>query len=320
MKAIVFDGLLRVKDLPKPSAEGEALIQILQTGICNTDLEITRGYHQYHGILGHEFVGMVRESPDRRWIGRRVVGEINCVCHDCDLCRRGLERHCRNRTVLGIMQRAGALAEFTRLPVENLHEVPDEISNDEAVFVEPLAAACEITEQVRIHPDDRVCVIGDGKLAQLIAQVLVQSSAHLTAIGKHLEKLKVMESCGVKILLSAEAQQSEPELAAQFDLVVEATGNPDGFKMALRLVRPRGTVVLKSTYHGELKFDAAPVVVNEIQVIGSRCGPFPMALQKLQKREINVRPLISDRFNLEAGVAAFERAQEGSVLKVIVVP
>ena len=320
MKAIVFDGSLSLQELPTPQAENEALVRVAQVGICNTDLEITRGYHAFHGILGHEFVGRVEQAPDSRWLGRRVVGEINCVCHHCDLCRRGLERHCRHRTVLGIVKRSGALAEFLTLPLENLHDVPDEILDDEAVFVEPLAAACEILDQVPIHSDDRLCVVGDGKLAQLITQVLIHESKQVTVIGRHERKLELMRRWGGETLFADAVEALKNELAGSFDVVVEATGSPGGFKQALWLVRPRGILVMKSTYHGELQFDAALLVVNEIQVVGSRCGPFSTAIQKLRRREVEVTALITDRFALADGVAAFARAAHREALKVLVRP
>ncbi|MGB7621030.1 MAG: alcohol dehydrogenase catalytic domain-containing protein [Terriglobia bacterium] len=319
MKAIVFDGTLNVSELPRPVASGrEALIRVLQAGICNTDIEITRGYHQFQGILGHEFVGIVEQAADPHWLGRRIVGEINCVCHQCDLCRRGLEKHCRNRSVLGIVNRPGALAEFCTLPMENLHEVPEEISNDEAVFVEPLAAAFEILEQVDLRPEDRLCIVGDGKLAQLIVRVLAHQGGSLTVIGKHQGKLDQMVGCGAEVLLLESMNRDAKPLAGTFDVVVEAAGSPQGFQMALTLVRPRGTLVLKSTYHDRLIFDAAPLVVNEIRVVGSRCGPFPRALEKLRRREVDVRPLVSDRYPLVQGRAAFKRARESGTLKILV--
>lgn len=305
--------------MPLPRrGDAEAVVRVVQAGICNTDIEITRGYHAFHGVLGHEFVGVVERSPDQRWVGRRVVGEINCVCHQCDLCRRGLEKHCKNRTVLGIVNRPGAFAEFCTLPMENLHEVPEGVSDDEAVFVEPLAAACEILEQVTIRPQDRLCLIGDGKLALLISQVLVRESRSLTVIGKHGSKLKLAAGWGAQGVKSAEVERDLRQFTGMFDVVVEATGSPSGFRLALELVRPRGTLVMKSTYQGELNFDAAPLVVNEIHVVGSRCGPFGVALEKLKRHEVEVKPLISDRYPLAEGIRAFGRAQENGVLKVLV--
>jgi len=319
MKAIVFDGRLGVQEVPRPERRGgEAILRVLEAGICNTDIEITRGYHQFCGTLGHEFVGIVEESPEPHWRGRRVVGEINCVCHQCDLCCRGLEKHCRNRTVLGILNRPGALAEHCMLPLENLHEVPDEISDDEAVFVEPLAAACEILEQVTVRPEDRLCIVGDGKLAQLIVQVLVASSRSITAIGKHEGKLKLMTRHGAHAMRADEVPGNLKDLSGTFDLVVEATGSPGGFQTALALVRPRGTLVMKSTYHDRLNFDAAPLVVNEVRVLGSRCGPFQTAIEKFRHHEVEVGPLITHRYPLAEGAVAFERAQENGVLKVLV--
>ena len=308
-----------MSEVPSPRGSStEALIRVLQAGICNTDIEITRGYHRFHGILGHEFVGIVEQAPEAHWRGRRVVGEINCACHHCDLCRRGLEKHCRHRTVLGIVNRPGALAEFCTLPLENLHEVPDEIPNDEAVFVEPLAAACEILEQVTILPDDRLCVVGDGKLAQLIVRVLARQGGTLTAIGKHEKNLDRMAGCGARVLGLEAVERDQQQLAGMFDIVVEATGAPSGFQTALMLVRPRGTLVLKSTYHAALSLDAAPLVVNEIHVVGSRCGPFRTALEKLQRREVEVSSLISARYPLVHGLDAFDQSRKSGTLKVLV--
>ncbi|MDD5542325.1 MAG: alcohol dehydrogenase catalytic domain-containing protein [Acidobacteriia bacterium] len=317
MNAIVFDGKVRLRQESVPEASGEALLRVLRSGICNTDLEITRGYHRYQGVLGHEFVARVEEAPDPAWIGKRVVGEINCACHDCDLCLDGRERHCRQRTVLGIVGRPGAMAEFCVLPMENLHEVPDEISDDESVFVEPLAAACEILEQIKIRPIDRIAVLGDGKLAQLIAQVLVGETDTLTLIGKHRNKLDFAAHMGAEVKFAEEVEQDLRRWAGSFDVVVEATGVPSGFQTALTLVRPRGILVMKSTYHENLRFDAAPLVVNEIQVVGSRCGPFDKALARLQRHEVHVLPLVSERYPLSRGEEAFRRAQEGGVLKVL---
>lgn len=318
MNAIVFDGEIRFREEPSPKASsGEALLRVSHSGICNTDLEITRGYYRFRGVLGHEFVARVEDAPDAAWIGKRVVGEINCVCHRCDRCRRGLERHCRNRTVMGIVGRSGAMAEFCTLPMENLHEVPPEVSDEEAVFVEPLAAACEILEQVKVQPTDQIAVVGDGKLAQLIAQVLVGETPSLMVIGKHRNKLDFAAHMGAEVKFVQEVEKDPQRWAGAFDVVVEATGAPSGFQMALTLVRPRGTLVMKSTYHGSLCFDAAPLVVNEIQVVGSRCGPFDKALARLGRHEIHVLPLVSERYPLRRGVDAFLRAQESGVLKVI---
>lgn len=318
MKAIVFDGTLALREVPEPlGSREEARVRVLQAGICNTDLEITRGYHQFKGVLGHEWVGVVEEAADPRWVGRRVVGEINCACHRCEMCRRGWPKHCLNRTVLGILNHPGAMAEFCTLPLENLHEVPTEITDDEAVFVEPLAAACEILEPGVIQPEDRVCLLGDGKLAQLIAQVLVREVKALTVIGKHRRKLDFMTRWGAKTL-SSDVVEHDQSLPGAFDVVVEATGSPHGFSQAVSLVRPRGTIVLKSTYHDELRLDAAPIVVNEIRVLGSRCGPFRTALEKLRRREVEVAGLISESFPLAQGVQAFERAEQEGVLKVLV--
>lgn len=308
------DGELTVRDdvpVPEPPP-GEARVRVLRAGVCNTDLELVRGYHPFAGVPGHEFVGRVEEGPDRL-VGRRVVGEINAVCGECRHCRAGRSNHCERRTVLGIEDRHGAFAEFLSLPVENLHLVPSELSTDAAAFTEPLAAALEVGEQVRVGPADRVLVVGDGKLGQLVAQSLALPGCDLTLAGHHREKLALVEELGVRTLLT---HGSAPE-AGSYDVAVEATGRRDGFRDALRALRPRGTLVMKSTYAGELTLDASEVVVNEIRLVGSRCGPFPPALRLLARKSVRVEPLIHDRFPLDRGIEAFERAREPGVLKVL---
>src|SRR5205085_7372240 len=275
---------------PVVRREGEALVQVLRAGICNTDLEIVKGYAGFRGTLGHEFVGRVVESPGGALAGRRVVGEINAGCGACALCRAGDPRHCAERTVLGIHSRDGAFADFLSLPPHNLIEVPDSISDEEAIFVEPLAAAAGILEQVRVDEATRTVVIGDGKLAQLICRVLAQTGCALSVIGKHQEKLALLDDTGARGLHlnvagkdSAMAQRwlDEQGLSQRFDVVVEASGSATGLAMAIALTRPRGVVVLKSTHHGETSADLSPVVVNELQLIGSRCGRFAPALDLL---------------------------------------
>ena len=283
------------------------------SGICNTDLEILRGYMAFSGIPGHEFVGTVEKCSASEWEGRRVVGEINCGCGQCEYCRRGLARHCPNRTVLGILGRDGAHAEFTVLPLENLHPVPDSVSSREAVFVEPLAAALEIAEQLHLPPGQNICVLGDGKLGQLIARVLRLYSPKLTVVGKHAEKLRLLEKFGVNTLPASEAN----DLPEQ-DVVVEATGRPEGLALATRLIKPRGTLVLKSTYHGELSFNPAPWVIDEVTVLGSRCGPFAPALRLLEQGLVEVEDLISAEFPREDALQAFQVAREPESLKVLV--
>ncbi|HEY2866261.1 MAG TPA: alcohol dehydrogenase catalytic domain-containing protein [Pyrinomonadaceae bacterium] len=316
MKALrVNAGRVDVKDVAKPEADGEALVRVLRSGICNTDLEIARGYAGFEGTIGHEFVGVVEQaSNESGWVGKRVVGEINAGCGQCTLCRTGDPRHCPNRTVLGIHGRDGAHAEFLRLPVENLLEVPDAISDVEAVFVEPLAAAYGITEQVDITQATRVAVVGDGKLGILCARSLSGRSDGLTLIGKHRGKLDVAEKYGnVTGIMLDEID----EIMRSFDIVIEASGSESGFSTALDMARPRGKVVLKSTFHGTPTWNATRVVVDEITIVGSRCGRFGPALELLSNASIEVEDLLSDEFLLADGVAAMHRAADTGVLKVM---
>lgn len=295
---------------------GEALIQVRLAGICNTDLELVRGYMDFEGVPGHEFVGEVVESDDASLVGTRVVGEINAACGECDFCRQGLSRHCANRTVLGILNRDGVHAQYTSLPTENLHVVPDSLSDEEAVFTEPLAAACEVTEQVHIEPAHRVVVIGDGKLGLLVAQVLSLTGCELHVIGRHQSKLDIVARRGATVEVVPSGEESRlPERWA--DIAVEVTGNPSGLAAARRLLKPRGTLVLKSTYAGQTELNFAPFVVNEITLVGSRCGPFPAALRLLERGLIDVTSFIHDRFPLKQGPVAYERAAESGVLKVL---
>lgn len=332
MKALrVESARLSLTDIPKPVADGEALVRVTLSGICKTDLEIARGYAGFEGTIGHEFVGVVEDvsraqSQDVRTAGRRhpagltpstrVVGEINAGCGQCDLCRAGDPRHCPNRTVLGIVGRDGAHAEFLKLPLANLLPVPDEVADERAVFTEPLAAACAILERISITEDTRVAVIGDGKLGLLCAQVLATTGASLTLIGKHLNKLAIAEQHGIETVTTDKAEK----LKGRFDVVIEASGSPTGFAMALELLHPRGVLVLKSTFHGLTEIDAGPLVVNEISVVGSRCGRFGPALELLRTGAVDVENLISQEFPLSAGVRAMERAAEPGVLKVLLRP
>ena len=324
---------LSLADLAKPAADGEAIVRVTLSGICNTDLEIARGYAGFEGTLGHEFVGVIEELPanvsEARASaragsdsaaslirGQRVVGEINAGCGICDLCRAGDPRHCPARTVLGIVGRDGAHAEFLKLPVVNLIPVPDSISDEHAVFTEPLAAACEILEHVSLTKDTSVAVIGDGKLGLLCAQVLATTGAPVTLIGKHQNKLQIAARRGVEILTLDCSKSAK----GKFDVIVEASGSSSGLDLALDLVRPRGTVVLKSTFHGKTDFDAARLVVNEITVVGSRCGRFLPALELLEQHKVDVGNLISERFALSDGVRAMKRAGDEGVLKVLLRP
>ena len=308
---------LRFRDdtpLPAPPA-GEALIHVLRAGICNTDLELVRGYYPFSGIPGHEFVGRVEAAPgDEAWVGRRVVGEINAVCRRCETCRAGRHSHCENRTVLGIKDRNGAFAERLCLPVENLHIVPDGVDDDVAVFTEPTAAALELQGQVRIAPGDRVVVVGDGKLGNLIAQTLALTGCDLFVVGRHRAKLALLEDRGIRVGLASDIARRRA------DVVIECTGNAAGLTLAREAVRPRGTIVLKSTYSGAVTVDLAPVVVDEVTLVGSRCGPFAPALELLASGRMEVCPLIQARYPLADGLAAFDHAARRGVLKVLVDP
>jgi threonine dehydrogenase-like Zn-dependent dehydrogenase len=298
-------------DIPIPEApQGEALVRVLCAGICNTDLELLRGYYPYTGILGHEFVGVVEQGPEHL-VNRRVVGEINAACGKCRFCLRGEPTHCENRTVLGIVNRNGAFADYLSLPIENLHPVPENVPSEVATFTEPVAAALEIQQQVKVHPDDKVLVVGDGKLGQLVAQTLALTGCDLLVVGRHREKLANLEVRGIKTGLADVVQERA------FDISVECTGNAQGFDLARRALRARGTLVLKSTYAGKLSLDASALVVDELTLIGSRCGPFAPALELLAKGQVDVQPLIQARYSLKDGMAAFERAQTRGVLKVL---
>lgn len=302
--------------MPTPSG-GEALVRVTRSGICNTDLEIVRGYAGFEGTLGHEFVGVVESAAGSSAIvGKRVVGEINAGCGHCTRCRGGDARHCPDRTVLGIKGRDGAHAEFLSLPVGNLFEVPPEIPDEEAVFVEPLAAAAGIAEQVEIGPEARVAVIGDGKLGLLCAMALGLQSERVTLIGKHTSKLSIARRRGIGAVLADEAEK----MRSGFDIVVEASGSESGFATAMELVRPRGKIVLKSTFQGRPTWEAWRVVVDEISIVGSRCGRFAPALELLASKKIRVSDLIEDEFVLRDGVKAFERAAEKGSLKVLLRP
>ena len=292
--------------------EGFALIRLLIAGICNTDLELQRGYYGFTGIPGHEFVGEVVAADSPSLIGKRVVGEINLACGKCSWCNRGLGRHCPHRTVLGIVKHPGAFSEFLTLPERNLHIVPDSISSEVAVFTEPVAAACEILDQVQIPAGSPVAVLGDGKLGLLVAQVLQVNGCRVHQFGRHADKLKISERTGVTTEIAGEHL---PE--AEFEWVIDATGSPAGLRAAVRMVQPRGIVILKSTVHGEVPVDTAPVIVNEITLIGSRCGRFEPALDLLERRAIDVESMISDTFALSDAPAAFEQAAKSGILKVL---
>ena len=315
MKALwLEDRALSVRERLVPEAGDEALVRVRVSGICGTDLELARGYYPFTGIIGHEFVGDIVESPDPEWIGARVVGEINADCRVCETCRAGRPTHCENRTVLGITGRDGAHAEYLRLPLRNLQRVPESVSDDAAVFTEPIAAAVEILQQVHILPTDRVLLVGAGRLGQLVAQVLALTGAHLKVVAKHDQQKALLAARGIATI---EAEEVE---SRRWDIVVEATGSPSGFDLAARALRPRGTLVLKSTYRGEITLALAPFVVDEITIVGSRCGPFAPALRLLERGEIDPLPLIAERYPLERAVEAMEAAARPGTMKVLLVP
>ncbi|MGZ9234383.1 MAG: MDR/zinc-dependent alcohol dehydrogenase-like family protein [Anaerolineales bacterium] len=301
-----------LRDVSQPRKSNEALIKIRKAGICSTDLELVKGYYPYTGILGHEFVGEVVEAEDASWIGQRVVGEINVVCNQCEQCLNGRPTHCENRTVLGIVNRDGTFAEFTQLPTTNLHRVPDSVPDEMAVFTEPLAAALEIQQQIQIKPTDRVLLIGAGRLGQLIAQTLALTGCDLRVVARHAHQRNLLNARGIKIIAEEDIKPW------RWDIVVEATGSPSGFSLARHAIRPRGTLVLKSTYKGEMNVNFSSVVVDEIHVVGSRCGPFEPALRLMEARQVDPTVLIAYEFKLEDALKAFERAAQTGVLKVLV--
>ena len=315
MKALRFENSeLKLADVGIPNAETEAVVRVVKSGICNTDLEIVKGYANFQGTIGHEFVGVVERAFDApHLVGKRVVGEINAGCGLCDLCASGDSRHCPNRTVLGIVKRDGAHAEFLNLPSRNLFEVPDAVSDEQAVFVEPLAAAFGITEQVEIFPETRVAVVGDGKLGNLCAQSLALKSENVALIGKHAEKLALVKECNVETVLLEKTEN----MKRRFDVVVEASGSESGFHLALDLLKPRGKLVLKSTFHGTATWQAWRVVVDEITIVGSRCGRFAPALDLLKNNLVNVENLISENYYLRDGIKAMNAAEQKGAMKVL---
>lgn len=314
---VVEDGVLRVEEgREKPKwGPGLALIKVSLAGVCQTDMELVSGYMNFSGVLGHEFVGVVEDADDQSLIGKRVVGGINIECGKCDMCRRQLGRHCRNVRVLGINNWDGAFAEWMVLPEDNLLVVPDSISDRQAVFVEPLAAAVEIVEQVHIQPTDRVVVVGDGRLGLMCAQVLARTGCHLLVIGRHANKLSIVAERGIATML---VDDIDKDMFQQFDVVVEATGRTGGLATAQQLVRARGTLVLKTTIHERVPIDLADIVVREITIVGSRCGPFAPALRLLEQGAIATEPFIEAEYDLKDGVEALEHATRPGVLKVLI--
>jgi 2-desacetyl-2-hydroxyethyl bacteriochlorophyllide A dehydrogenase len=302
---------LSLRDIPLPDKPGEALIRVRLSGICGTDLELVRGYYPFTGVPGHEFVGEVVDSPDKSWIDKRVVGEINVHCGVCEQCLKGRFTHCENRTVLGIVNRNGVHAEYTSMPQENLHIVPDSVPDEAAVFTEPLAAALQIQKQVQIGLGDRVLLIGAGRLGQLIAQTLSLTGCDLHVVARHPHQRALLEARSIP-LISEEGVESR-----RWDVVVEATGSPSGFELARQAIRPRGTLVLKSTYRGEMTVNWSPFVVDEITIVGSRCGPSAPALRLLEKKEVDPTVLVARRFPLSAALEAYQTANQPGTLKVL---
>jgi threonine dehydrogenase-like Zn-dependent dehydrogenase len=313
MRALYWDGSeARLVERQPPQCEsGSAVVRVSVAGVCDTDVQILRGYLGFRGVPGHEFVGTVDEGPPD-WIGERVVGEINLACGRCDFCRRGLGRHCRDRQVMGIAGADGAFAEFLAIPVANLHAVPQGMTDETAVFTEPLAAALEILEQIHVRPGTQATVLGDGKLGLLVAQVLHRAGARVLAVGKHDAKLDILRHFGISTVLVKDWDRTPAEL------VVEATGSALGVEAAIAATRPRGTLVLKSTVADRVAIDLAPLVINEINVVGSRCGPFAAALRTLESGEIDVLSLIAARRPLAEAVDALRLAAQPGMLKVLI--
>ena len=311
----IENGQSRMRRRPSPRRPaGYALIRVLCGGVCNTDIELLRGYYNFRGVPGHEFVGEVLEADTPAWVGKRVVGEINLACGRCDWCGRGLGRHCPNRSVLGIVKHPGAFAEYLTLPEANLHEVPASVETRHAVFTEPLAAACEILDQVKIPRGAEVAVLGDGKLGLLVAQVLQLHGARVHLYGRHREKAALLEPLGVEGRVDA-----KPPRAA-YDFTVDATGSAAGLHSAAVMTRPRGTIVMKSTFNDSVDLETAPLVVNEITLVGSRCGRFEPALKLLKGGKLRLDGMISATFALKNAVSALENAQMRGVLKVLLEP
>ena len=315
MKALWLENnQLDLRDVPQTRKPNETLIKIRKAGICSTDLELVKGYYPYTGIIGHEFVGDVIEADDASWVGQRVVGEINAVCNECEQCLNRRPTHCEHRTVLGIVNRDGTFAEYTSLPIANLHRVPASVPDEMAVFTEPLAAALEIQDQIQVKPTDRVLLVGAGRLGQLIAQTLALTGCDLRVVARHEHQQNLLKKHGIKIIAEENVQPW------RWDIVVEATGSPSGFSLARQAIRPRGTLVLKSTYKGEMSVNFSSIVVDEINIVGSRCGPFEPALRLMESKQVDPTVLIDSEFSLGNVLKAFEHAAETGVLKVLVQP
>ena len=320
MKALVFDDKLKLDlNYPMPKIkDNEVLIKTSMVGICNTDYEITKGYMGYKGVLGHEFVGVVSEvgaNCDKNLIGKRVVGEINCACNDCEMCHQNLQRHCPNRSTLGIWQKDGCFSEYFTLPKENVLTISDNIDDITATFCEPLAAAYEILEQIHIKPDDKVAILGDGKLGLCISLIFKAMNVDYTHIGKHLDKLEISKNLGAKIKLVSELDEKDMK---SFDVVVEATGSTGGFETSASLVKPRGILVLKSTIVAREGLNLASIVVDEITIQGSRCGQFKPVLRLLEDKRIDVSPLVSGIYDVDDFKEAFDKNSQKGTLKVLV--
>jgi len=314
MRAIVYKGgkvsVKRSQPDPKPG-KGDLLIEVRQAGICRTDLEIVKGYMDFEGVMGHEFVGDVVGGP-REWRGKRVVAEINCVCEKCEMCRSGMANHCSRRTVIGINGRDGCFAERITVPIRNCHSLPDAVSDEAAVFVEPLAAAYQTIHQVAIEPRMKVAVLGAGRLGLLMAQVLATTDCQLEVIGRHSDKLLFCDKKGIRTTLLKELLPR-----ADRDVVVECTGSPAGLELAMKLVRPRGTIVLKTTLAEAAAINTTPLVINELTLLGSRCGPFPEAINALARKQIDVLSMISKTFPLSKGLEALRAASDAHNIKVL---
>ena len=313
MRAVVLDGnrvSLQSERPAPPRLDGEVMVRVIRAGVCETDLQLVRGYMGFHGVLGHEFVGVAEEGP---FEGQRVVGEINCNCRRCPTCLAGRPTHCPNRTTIGIVDHDGAFADYIAVPQHNLHLVPDSLPTDVAVFTEPVAAAFQIPAQLSLSRTDRVVVLGDGRLGNLCAQVLSGICDQVLVVGKHPEKLALLDELGIETALVPDAPRDR--LA---DVVVDCTGSDTGLPAALALVRPRGTIVLKTTVAGTQQMPWAPVVIDEVTIVGSRCGPFDRALEALEAGSISVLPMVSQRFDLSDGVEALDAARRPGVLKVLI--